>query len=106
MTTLFIDNDSTVSVTNLKNTTSDSFVNNATVTFTLQDTAGATVSGQPGGFPAAMTYISGSNGDYLITLQQSLALTEATSYVGVITAVSGTLDAKWTINFTAKKRLA
>jgi|LWDU01.1.fsa_nt_gi hypothetical protein len=103
MTTLYIENDSTVSVTNLKNTTTSAFVNNATVTFTLKDTAGTTVTGQT--FPATMTYVAGSDGDYLVTLQQSLSLVENTGYVGVVTAVSGTLDAKWTINFTAEKRI-
>lgn len=104
MTTLFIENDNTVTVTGLKNTASSSFVNDATVTFTLKDTSGTVVSGQT--FPSTLSYVAGSDGDYLVTLQQSLDLDEGDAYVGTVTAVSGTLDAKWTINYIAQKRLA
>jgi hypothetical protein len=102
MKTLYLNNDTTVTVTGLKNTSLDTYINNATATFTLKDSSGTTVAGMT--FPLTMTYISASNGDYLATLQGALSLVEETQYVGEVTIVSGNLDAKWTIDFIAKKR--
>jgi hypothetical protein len=102
MKTLYIDNDTTVTLKNLKNSALDTYINDGTVTMTLKDSSGTTVSGMT--FPLTMSYVASSNGDYLTTLQGALSLSEDTQYAGEITVVSGSLDAKWTIDFIAKKR--
>jgi hypothetical protein len=100
---LHINNDTTVTLTALTDTTASTPLNSATVTFDLVDTVtGTQVTGMT--FPATMTYVATTSGDYTLVLEQSLDLTTGNKYTGTITASSGTLDAKWDIDFVAQKR--
>jgi hypothetical protein len=62
----------------------ESFVNDATVTFALKNSAGSTVSGSTG----TCTYVSGSNGCYEGVLEDSVSLTENSTYYLEVTATA------------------
>ena len=73
----------------------DTYINDATVTFTLYNPDGST---SPAGisFPASMAYDSGSNGDYIGTVDGSLlTLDEGENYIVSVLAVSGSLKKEW-----------
>jgi len=105
MANLYISNDNLLSVTGLKNASSGSYMNNSTVTATLKDTAGDVVTGQT--FPITLSYIADSDGNYQATLENTLSITEGTTYNATITATSASgLYAEWEMQMTATKRTA
>lgn len=61
MLPIYIDSDTIIRLDQLRNPTTDGFVNDATVVFTLQDSDGVNVSGA---VAVSMAYIAGSNGRY------------------------------------------
>ncbi len=61
MLPLYINSDTLIRLDRLKNPTDDSFVNNATVTFTLKDSSGANVTGA---VAVSMAYVTSSDGRY------------------------------------------
>jgi len=68
----------------LKDASAGTYVNSATVTFTLKDATGAVVQG-----PTAMPYIAASNGRYEGTILNSDSLSAEALYSIEITATSG-----------------
>ena len=105
MADIYLSNDNLLSVANLRNSSSGSFMNDATVTATLKDTGGTNVSGQT--FPVTLSYIAESDGNYQTTLENTLVMTEDTTYITTITATSSSgLYAEWEMTLTAKKRTA
>ena len=100
---IYKDNDNLVEVDELKNSATDAYINNATVTLTaIKDAAGVTVTGVS--FPISMTYVASSNGKYQATVDKAIALVPGQSYTAIIDAASGTLDAHWEIPLTCKIR--
>tara|TARA_R110002167_G_scaffold85605_1_gene232073 strand:+ start:1104 stop:1421 length:318 start_codon:yes stop_codon:yes gene_type:complete len=100
---LYINNDNLLSVENLKNAATDVFINDATVTAILKNSAGGNVTGQS--WPLTLAFVSSSNGDYKGTLEDGLVLTEGTTYTAEINADAGNDQiANWSVSFTAKKR--
>lgn len=67
--------------------TTGAFVNDATLTFTLKDSAGSAVNGASS---VSMTYVSGTNGCYRGTMEDNVSLTENATYYleGTATASS------------------
>lgn len=63
----------------------EKFINDATVTFTLKDSAGSTVSGASA---QSMTYVTGTKGVYEGTLEDGVSLTENSVYYLEITATA------------------
>lgn len=63
----------------------EQFVNNATVTFTLKDSAGSAVSGATA---VSMSYVTGTKGVYEGTLEDGVSLTENSTYYLEITATA------------------
>lgn len=61
MEPIYIDSSTIIRMDQLRNPTTDAFVNDATLVFTLQDSAGSNV---PGAVAVSMGYIAGSNGRY------------------------------------------
>ena len=105
MADIYLSNDNLLSVSSLRNSSSGSFMNNATVTATLKDTGGTNVSGQT--FPVTLSYIADSDGNYQMTLDNALSMVEDTTYVATITATSSSgLYAEWEMTLTATKRTA
>lgn len=77
-----------------------SYLNTATVTFELQDTAGTAITGGGG----TCSYVAASDGDYLGVLESSASVTLGTRYVCVVTLVQGNYNAKRYIRLVCKQR--
>lgn len=83
---LYLQSDNLLEVTGLQNVATGAYINNATVTVTLVDAGGTAVSGQS--WPATLSYVSGSNGDYRVTLEDTLSLSENGTYVPRVTVLA------------------
>ena len=102
---LYIDNDNLLSVTGLKNASSGSYMNDATVTATLVDSTGTTVTGQT--FPVTLSYVADTDGNYQATLEDALSLNEGSVYTATISATTSSgLSASWQMTMKAIKRTA
>lgn len=101
---LYVGNDNLVTVTGLFDRVLGQYVNAASVTATVLDQNGATVSGIT--LPISLAYLSGSNGDYYGTLGQALNIIDGASYKAVITASSLAGEALWTIPVQAINRIS
>ena len=99
---IFINNDSLIELIGLKNSLTDSYVNDATVTVTLYDSTGAEVSGIS--WPLTMAYVTASNGDYRGTLDKAVVLITGALYKAVITALDGINDGEWVLYLRAQER--
>lgn len=100
---IYKDNDNLVEVDELKNSATDAYINNATVTLTaIKDAAGVTVTGVS--FPISMTYVAASNGKYQATVDKAIALVAGQNYTAIIDAVSGSLDGHWELPLTCRVR--
>lgn len=102
--TLYVGNDTVLEVKGLKNEVTGAFLNAATVTATLSDSAsGAEVSGQS--WPVTLAYVAGSDGDYRATLSYAMSLTANGRYTASITADAGAgLRAQWSVPCRAQTR--
>jgi len=69
----------------LYDNSTESFVNDATVTATLKDSAGSAVSGASN---ISLSYVSGTNGVYEGVLEDGVSLTENSTYYLEITATA------------------
>ena len=72
----------------MKNVYDDTFVNDATVTFTVKDSDGTAVAGAEN---VVMYYVGNSNGKYNGVLQSSVSLIDGATYYVEVTATSGSL---------------
>lgn len=78
------------------------YINDATVTMTLKDSVGASVSGATG---LSLTYVTDSNGTYQGTLPYTLTLTAGESYTLEITGTkSGVARAFWVLDVDVVNR--
>lgn len=101
--TLYIDNDTILDLDGLKNELTGAFVNDATVTVTLTNSAGVAVGGEV--WPKTLAYVAGSEGSYRATLPDTLSLTNGGRYEAAITADAGAgLRASWVIACVARTR--
>ena len=97
--TAYIANDNVVRLEGL--TDSDDVVrNDATVTGTLEDSDGNAVTGFDG---QSMPNVSGSDGDYQATLQDTVSLTAGTYTLKITANISG-LVGYWEIPVTVQTR--
>ncbi len=97
-----VGNDNLIEARGLKNAASDAFINGATVTVTLVDSAGATVTGVDA---LAMDYVATSNGIYRATLKDTLTITKNQQYTAKITADGGAeLKGYWEIEVRSQIR--
>ncbi len=106
MAIIYLSNDNLLSIEGLMNSSSGSYMNDATVTATLKDSGGTNVSGQT--FPVSLAYITATNGNYQATLENTLTMVEGNIYTATISATSssGGLSAQWDLQLTATKRLS
>ncbi|GIW79440.1 MAG: hypothetical protein KatS3mg105_1247 [Gemmatales bacterium] len=81
---LAIGSDNLVRLDNLKNASTDAYVNTATVNFVLKDADGNVVVGS-----TPMPYVSASNGRYEGTIDDTVPLAENGLYTIEITATDG-----------------
>ena len=105
MTTFaYVGNTNLVQLNGLKDGSTGLFVNDATVTVTIEDSLGTPISGET--FPVTMSYVTGSNGDYEGAVSENLALVDGTTYYAVIDATFTGAVGHWEYAFTAKTRRA
>lgn len=104
---LFVANDNVIEVASLTNGLTDALVSGATVTVTLKDAAGASVSGLATGvtWPLTLNAASGATGTYRTTLPHGLSLTAGSTYTAEVTASGGAgLRAFWALPVRATAR--
>lgn len=100
---IYIENDNLVELDELKDNADDSYVNDATVTVTLQEPGGTEVSGQT--WPATMSYVASSDGKYQGTLEDDVSLIAGQPYNAIINVTaSDDRIAKWTVECIARER--
>lgn len=91
-TYIYLGNDTVIEVTGLQNAVDSSYLNAATVTVTINDSAGTEVVSSQ-----ALSYVAASNGNYRATLDKALiaSLTIGSRYFAIITAAESGIDAQW-----------
>ncbi len=99
---LYKENDQVIELSGLKDAIADTFINDATVTASIVDSAGDDLAGMT--FPATMTYVSGSEGVYRVTLEETLVVNVGQFVKAIIIAIKGSLQGKWTIDMQANIR--
>ena len=99
---LFRNNDYLVEITDLKNEALDTFYNAATVSVTLKDSAGVTVTGVS--WPVTLLYVDASDGVYRGVIDKAIAIVLGQFYTAEISAAEGGAEAFWEIPLQAMKR--
>lgn len=86
-------NDNLIELDGLTNEATGAYVNDATVNCTLKDTAGVDIVGET--WPLLMGYVSGSNGKYRATLEDTLTVTPGQYIVAYVDALGDGLKGRW-----------
>lgn len=91
---IYIGSDNLLRIEGLRNAAAGgTYINNATVTATLyRESDGAAVSGQS--WPATLTYVAASDGDYEGILEDGLALVRGERYYAEVVADAGSGNLK------------
>ncbi|MDH5187343.1 MAG: hypothetical protein OEW37_00140 [Rhodospirillaceae bacterium] len=84
---IYVSNDNIITLVGLKDYVADTYINDSTVTVTVVDSSGTSISGET--WPLSLPYVTASNGNYQGTLSDVLVLTADDSYTAQITADSG-----------------
>lgn len=100
-TKIYILNDTVIELSALADGISGAYVNDATVSVTIKDAAGSTVTG---GGPTTLSYVTDSDGVYRGVVDKALAISERVTYFAEITAASSGRDGFWRIPLTAAYR--
>ncbi len=82
---LFVRNDNSVFISGLRNSSDETYVNDAVVTFTVYDDACNQLAGAIG---ISMSYVSASNGRYRGVLQSTVDLVAGNEYTIVIVSTN------------------
>lgn len=85
--TMFVHNTGALDLIGLKSHVDDTYINDATVTFTVKDKQGHELAGET--WPQTMTYVVGSNGNYRGILSADLELIAKQHYTAIIEADGG-----------------
>lgn len=99
---IYKDNEHLIELDALQNAADSSYLNSATVTVTVKDSAGVNVTGET--WPKAMAYVASSNGKYRATLSDAMAIVPGRYYAAYITAESSGLTGNWQIPLRAAIR--
>ena len=83
----FVENTNLLEIIGLQDSITLAFINDATVTVTVQDDKEVDVVGMT--WPATMNYIASSDGDYRIALEDDLALIHKKLYHALVRADGG-----------------
>ncbi len=96
-------NDHIISMTGLKRTDTDAFVNDAsTAEVTLRDEAGDPLAGAS--WPLTLAYIVASDGNYEAVLDKAVVLVIGEFYDAEFTFVKDALDGFWELPLQAQRR--
>ena len=99
----YVGNDNVIVLDELTNSATAAYINDATVTVTVKDSAGVNVVGET--WPLAMGYVSASNGKYRAVLQDTLSMTADRAYVAHIDAAGDSLTGHWEVPVRAATRV-
>ncbi|MER9355555.1 hypothetical protein NKI61_19995 [Mesorhizobium sp. M0514] len=100
---VYVANTNVIELDGLKSAIEDEFVNDATVSVTVKDEAGAEVTGQT--WPEAMAYVAVSDGLYRGIIEDGVEMTAGTTYVAHIDVDAGAdRVGHWEFNFVPKTR--
>lgn len=94
--TAFVANSNVLQLVGLKGALDGAWVNNATVTATVKDDNGNSVTGAVG---LTMTYVSGSNGNYSVLLGAALPFKAGAVYRAFIDVDAGGRIGHWEFPF-------
>ena len=84
----YIDNDNMIELTGLRDAANAIYLNGASVSLTLVDSATEVeISGQT--WPATMSYVNASDGDYRLTLEYDLVVQHGQSLTAHVVADAG-----------------
>lgn len=101
--TAFVANTNVLELRGLKSAIDDTYVNDATVTVTVKDDCGVSVSGQT--WPATMVYVADSDGDYRVILMNTLQFKAGKKYFAEISVMGGASEVGfWRYDFRPKTR--
>lgn len=98
----YANNTNVVEINGLRNAVTDAYVNDATVTLTVEDADGTEVSGVS--WPVAGSYIASSDGIYQIVVATDAVFTVGRKYTAKVTATSGSDVAYWEVPVTVVRR--
>ena len=101
----FVGNDNILELDALKNEAAGTFLNSATVTVTVVDSAGTEVASQT--WPATLSYVSSSDGKYRATLEDVAAFVDGSKYTAKVSADGGAgLKGYWELPLRAQTRVS
>lgn len=104
-TTAYVANTNVLEVRGLKSAIEDAFINDATVSVTVKDGEGVEVAGQS--WPAAMAYVTSSDGWYRTIIEDGVDFEADETYYAFIDADAGTdRIGHWEFAFVPKTRRA
>jgi len=87
MMVAFVANTNVLELQGLQDAIDQTYVNDATVTVTIKDDCGSNVAGQA--WPAAMNYVSASNGTYRLIVASTLQIKSGKKYFAEISVNGG-----------------
>lgn len=100
---LYVGNDMVVEVRNLAEEITGDSINDATVTCTLTDSAGANVTGMT--WPLTLAYVAESDGTYRGTIEYDTAVVAGAMYTLTVSVSAGTgYRGQWQIPCVARAR--
>lgn len=91
----YLSSDNSVTLSGLRRSSDDAYVNDASVDLVLVDEDGDQVAGQT--WPTSMIYVSGSDGDYRAVIESAVLVTKGLAYLAKITATGAGLLRYWEI---------
>lgn len=103
---IYYNNDTVVRVVEVRNASTNQYINNATVQVLGIKEYGAT-SDIAGSFPIALAYVAGSNGVYTGVIPSTLPLVANKKYVcriQVLTPAPSSVKGYWEFSFTCRLR--
>jgi hypothetical protein len=100
--TAYVDNTNVLQIVGLRDTLTADFINDATVVVTVKDADGDAVAGET--WPMTMAYVTGSNGDYSVTLSTDLDIEARVAYFAHIDATVDGNVASWQFRFRPQVR--
>jgi hypothetical protein len=102
--TAFVANTNLLTLVGLKDHITDAFISTATVTVTVKDQNGSPVSGMT--WPATMSYVAASDGNYRLALEDDLALIAKRNYTAFIEVDAGAARiGHWEFRFKPETRV-
>lgn len=101
---IYQQNDNLIEVLSLQDEATDAYLNTATVSVTLKDSAGANIPGEM--WPLTLAYVASSNGTYRATLKSTLTLPAAGQSVVAEVSANGGSGKKgfWKMTVGVKER--